>query len=114
MAEEEQRIRDFKFDRILNSGNLFLNYNLLSSSLTLSDTGRKSLNMLGTINGQQAILIAEKTFFNVTDLSTFTNSSVGLHEITLLERNDIYHWFLASQFQDADKSAGVKLTLIYP
>jgi len=32
----------------------------------------------------------------------------------MLDRNDIYHWFLASLHQDATLNASVKITLIYP
>ena len=56
----------------------------------------------------------EKTFFNTESLENFTLQTTGLQDISLLDRNDIYHWFHATLFQDAASSAAVKLTLIYP
>jgi len=84
--------------------------------MIVADTGRKTLNLLGTVHDECAILIAEKTFFNVSPptLSAFTQTSTGLQDVSMLDRNDIYHWFLASLHQDATLNASAKITLIYP
>ncbi|RPB04284.1 scavenger mRNA decapping enzyme [Choiromyces venosus 120613-1] len=94
-AEQEAKLRKFTFTRILNQ-----------------DTKTKTVNLLGEIESTPAILIAEKTAFNVTD-SHLTKFSHHLHlpKVSLIERNDIYHWFLASQNSEYGE---VKLTLIFP
>lgn len=101
---EEEILRRFQFKFLINQ-----------------DTGRKSVNLLGTIDSQPAILIAEKTAFNVTEfnLAKFPHTS-KLPALSLMERNDIYHWFLASQSSPttpdelARGGGDVKITLIYP
>ncbi|KAF3935563.1 hypothetical protein ABW19_dt0203014 [Dactylella cylindrospora] len=93
----EENLRSFKFERILNQ-----------------DTGRKTLNLLGTINGQNAILTAEKTAFNTNSISSFVSSETGLTTLHLLQKNDIYHWFMGTLQQDAATNAGVKVNMIYP
>lgn len=101
---EEETLRRFQFQSLLNQ-----------------DTGRKSVNLVGSIDSQLAILIAEKTAFNVADfnLAKFPHTS-KLPALSLMERNDIYHWFLASQSSPttpdelAQGGADVKITLIYP
>ncbi|CAZ85248.1 unnamed protein product [Tuber melanosporum] len=94
-AEEEARLRRFNFTRILNQ-----------------DTGTKTVNLLGEIESTPAILIAEKTAFNVTG-AHLTKFSHDLHlpKVTLIARNDIYHSFMASQNSEYGE---VKLTLIFP
>ncbi|KAK6515246.1 hypothetical protein TWF506_007589 [Arthrobotrys conoides] len=98
MAEiAEQDLRAFKFERILNE-----------------DTGRKTLNLLGTIKGLPAIITAEKTAFNTTSPSLFVSPSEGLLSLTLLQKNDIYHWFLSTISQSPTSNAAAKVNLIYP
>ncbi|KAF8537557.1 HIT-like domain-containing protein [Trichophaea hybrida] len=80
------------------------------------DTHTKSLNVLGSIDSQQAIIIAEKTAFSI-NIKSFDNFSLldNLSALSLVEQNDIYHWFLASQISgELPQHADVKLTLIYP
>ncbi|KAF3936037.1 hypothetical protein ABW20_dc0100194 [Dactylellina cionopaga] len=93
----EDNLRSFKFERILNQ-----------------DTGRKTLNLLGTISGHPAIITAEKTAFNTTSPSLFVTSESGLTSIRLLQKNDIYHWFMGTLSQSATDNAAVKVNLIYP
>lgn len=101
---EEDLLRRFQFQFLLNQ-----------------DTGRKSVTLLGRIDASPAVLIAEKTAFNTTDfnLSKFPHTS-KLPALSLMERNDIYHWFLASQYSPTSRDelaqggADVKITLIYP
>ncbi|KAI5805131.1 HIT-like domain-containing protein [Geopyxis carbonaria] len=96
---EEDCLRNFVFERLLNQNTL-----------------AKSVNLLGNINSQQAIIIAEKTAFNVsTDILEAFSSKENLSEVSLLDKNDIYHWFLASQTSGAlPLHAEAKITLIYP
>ncbi|KAF3924037.1 hypothetical protein ABW21_db0206588 [Orbilia brochopaga] len=94
----EENLRAFKFERILNQ-----------------DTGRKSLNLLGTIDGKPAIITAEKTAFDASRAPSLASSSDGLEALNLLQKNDIYHWFLATyQQSSADGEAAAKINLIYP
>ncbi|KAK6544656.1 hypothetical protein TWF694_001344 [Orbilia ellipsospora] len=93
----EQDIRSFKFERILNQ-----------------DTGRKTINLLGTISGLPAIITAEKTAFNSTSPASFVSPEQGLTSLNLLQKNDIYHWFMGTIAQSATENAAVKVNMIYP
>ena len=75
-----------------------------------SDTRTKSINLFGRIDSIPAILLAEKTAFDIANLTEFPHC-LHLPEVSLLDRNDVYHWFLASQ---SSAYGGVKLTLIHP
>ena len=82
------------------------------------DTGTKSVNLLGQIESQDAIIVivAEKTAFNTSleVLQKFQDSS-NLSAFTLLGGNDIYYWFLASHHHpDIAHRPDIKFTLIYP
>lgn len=74
------------------------------------------MNLLGAIDSQPAIIIAEKTAFIAEPefLKVFSQLS-HLSALSLIERNDIYHWFLASQTSgELPRHAEAKLTLIFP
>ncbi|PWW72188.1 scavenger mRNA decapping enzyme [Tuber magnatum] len=94
-AEEEAKLRKFSFTRVLNQ-----------------DTKTKVVNLLGEIESTPAILIAEKTAFNITG-THLTKFSHDLHlpKVSLIDRNDIYHSFLATQNSEYGE---VRLTLIFP
>lgn len=80
------------------------------------DTRTKTVNLLGKIDSQSAIVIAEKTAFTTDPefLESFSQPS-HLSALSLVERNDIYHWFLASQATgELPRHAEAKLTLIFP
>ena len=86
------------------------------------------VNLLGTIDSQPAIIIAEKTAF-ATDqapahpLDSFLHPSAAIH---LIEQNDVYRWFLLASSQNQSSGGGgdlpqqlqqhaeVKATLIFP
>jgi len=73
-------------------------------------------NLLGTIDGQTAIVIAEKTPFAVDEsiLASFVQPK-HISALSLIERNDIYHWFLATQAPgELPQYPGAKITLIFP
>ncbi|EPS45643.1 hypothetical protein H072_370 [Dactylellina haptotyla CBS 200.50] len=97
MGTPEENIRSFKFERVLNQ-----------------DTGRKTLNLLGTIDGQYAIITAEKTAFSATSPATLVSPDQGLTALNLLQKNDIYHWFMGTIAQSAADNAAVKVNMIYP
>jgi m7GpppX diphosphatase len=86
------------------------------SHATTSDTRTKTINVLGTIDSQPAIIIAEKTAFSTeSDLLRSFSQKTHLPILSLIEHNDIYHWFLASQASgELPRCAEAKLTLIYP
>ncbi|KAK9494942.1 HIT-like domain-containing protein [Lipomyces doorenjongii] len=98
--ESIQLIRRFQFERVLNH-----------------DTRSKLINILGTIDSTPAILIVEKTAFTAHDeaaiakLQTVEN---GISSIRLLDRNDIYRWYMAVLVQDLEISPGAKVSLIWP
>jgi m7GpppX diphosphatase len=119
-SPEEDALRKFVFEKVLNQGDLSqcargdCVVHLLSTNIP--DTRAKSVNLLGKIDSQPAILIAEKTAFNVEPefLETFAAPS-SVSALSLIQRNDIYHWFLASQVSGGlPQHAEAKLTLIYP
>jgi hypothetical protein len=96
---EIETIRKFVFERLLNQ-----------------DTRTKSVNLLGTIDSQPAIIIAEKTAFPTeSDILESFSRDTHLPALSLIEHNDIYHWFLASlESGELPRCAEAKLTLIYP
>lgn len=88
----------------------------MSWERAILDTGTKSINLLGQIASQDAIILVEKTAFNTSPeaLHKFSDPS-NLSAVRLLDKNDIYHWFLASHpAPDIAHRPDVKLTLIYP
>jgi m7GpppX diphosphatase len=69
----------------------------------------KYASVLGSIEGQAAILIIEKTAFgeNVSSITTDNESPT----LKLLQHNDIYRWYLASLSQE---TMSIKATIIFP
>lgn len=83
------------------------------SSLLNQDQAGRRISLLGTIDSQPALLLAERAAF-ATDpdhLSTFPTS---LSSIKNLGANDIYSWFLASSSPSDGQPPDLKLNLIYP
>lgn len=81
-----------------------------------TDTRTKLVNLLGSIDSQPAIIIAEKTAFSTEQdvLASFAQTE-NLTALSLIEHNDIYHWYHASQASgELPKHAEAKLTLIFP
>lgn len=72
--------------------------------------------MLGKIEGIEAILIIEKTAFNVNinGQSGLLYAEEMITSMKLLEHNDIYHWFLGTAKQDLDDHPSLKISMIYP
>ncbi|RPA82600.1 scavenger mRNA decapping enzyme [Ascobolus immersus RN42] len=99
-TDSVQLARQFEFVKILNENPL-----------------NKSLNLLGKIDGQDAIIIAEKSAFDATPeaLAVFT-APTTLEKIKENGQNDIYHWFLANFHHEnnGESRHDLKFTLIHP
>ena len=89
-----------------------------SSRLLSSDQAGRRISLLGTIDSQPAVLIAERAAFDTS--STIIDSfSTSLQNIKNLGANDIYAWFLANSNSNVAVGNGnappdFKLNLIYP
>ncbi|KAF2473805.1 scavenger mRNA decapping enzyme [Lindgomyces ingoldianus] len=81
--------------------------------LLKQDQAGRRISLLGTIDSQPAILVAERAAF-ATDSSHLTSFSTSLSSIKNLGANDIYSWFLASSGQFSTQPPDLKLNLIYP
>jgi m7GpppX diphosphatase len=95
-AHVESLIPKFKLTRLLNQ-----------------DQAGRRISLLGTIDSQPAILLAERAAFETShdQLSSFPSS---LSNIKNLGANDIYSWFLASTAATETQPPDLKLNLIYP
>lgn len=92
----ESLIPKFKLDRLLNQ-----------------DQAGRRISLLGTIDNEPAILLAERAAFDISPqhLSAFSTS---LNSIKNLGANDIYNWYLASTSSTSSSPPDLKLNLIYP
>ncbi|CAN6614763.1 m7GpppX diphosphatase [Trichomonascus vanleenenianus] len=72
----------------------------------------KSATLLGTIDGEPAIVTLEKLPFNITDPDFL--KSLNLAEVRNLDVNDIYSWNVATVHQDLETRPAAKVNLIYP
>ncbi|ODQ82280.1 hypothetical protein BABINDRAFT_158907 [Babjeviella inositovora NRRL Y-12698] len=101
-----------------------------------SDPQIKTLSLLGSIDGQQAIISVEKTAFPViqaTDAEpsskkqklvdgksflTCQSPTFDINELVtslkVINHNDIYHWSLGLLEQNLETNPAVKLNLVYP
>ncbi|KAF2032642.1 scavenger mRNA decapping enzyme [Setomelanomma holmii] len=100
-AKVEALIPKFQLTRLLNS-----------------DQAGRRISLLGTIESQQALFIAERAAFDTSD-SNLRSFSTSLRNIKNLGANDIYSWFLANSnpnFTGTDGQAppDFKLNLICP
>jgi m7GpppX diphosphatase len=95
-ARVESLIPKFQLTRLLNQ-----------------DQAGRRISLLGTIDSQTAILLAERAAFTTEHdyLSTFSTS---LSSIKNLGANDIYSWFLAHSKSSSSQPPDLKLNLIYP
>ncbi|GEQ69729.1 hypothetical protein JCM33374_g3403 [Metschnikowia sp. JCM 33374] len=78
-----------------------------------TDTQTKSIVILGTIDGENAIVTLEKTAFAVSNLGDARLDAL-VNGIQLINSNDVYFWSLANLVQDLDSSPGAKVNFIYP
>lgn len=98
-SKVEALIPKFKLTRLLNS-----------------DQAGRRISLLGTIDDQPALFIAERAAFDTTERN-LTTFSASLRNIKNLGANDIYAWFLANSnpnASDAQPPPDFKLNLIYP
>lgn len=100
-AHVESLIPKFKLNRLLNS-----------------DQAGRRISLLGTIDSQDALLIAERAAFDTSD-SNMKGFSTSLRNIKNLGANDIYAWFLANSNSsavegDSQPPPDFKINLIYP
>jgi m7GpppX diphosphatase len=100
-AKVEALIPQFQLTRFLNS-----------------DQAGRRISLLGTINSQPALLIAERAAFS-TDPAVLNSFSTSLRNIKNLGANDIYFWFLANSNpnfvgEDGTAPPDFKINLIYP
>ncbi|KAJ4301639.1 hypothetical protein N0V90_003732 [Kalmusia sp. IMI 367209] len=98
-AKVESYIPRFELNRLLNQ-----------------DQAGRRISLLGTIDTQPALLIAERAAF-ATDHAHLSTFPTSLTKIKNLGANDIYSWFLANSnpsSTDNDVPPDFKLNLIYP
>ncbi|ORY09683.1 HIT-like domain-containing protein [Clohesyomyces aquaticus] len=102
-AHVESLIPKFQFTRLLNQ-----------------DQAGRRISLLGTIDSQPAVLLAERAAF-ATDTSHLNSFSTSLSSIKNLGANDIYSWFLANISHTSSSTPpsdaqppDLKLNLIYP
>lgn len=77
--------------------------------------------MLGSIDGKQGILIAERTAFATESLEVLKAFHAAIQRVNNLGDNDIYRWYLASSGdgketngKDQGNTSDLKLNLIWP
>lgn len=92
--------------------------NLKTKGLTkrFPDQNGRRIAILGSIDGQQGILTAERTAFATESLGVLKAFHSSITRVNNLGDNDIYRWYLASSGIDADghPSHDLKLNLIWP
>ncbi|KAF1964585.1 scavenger mRNA decapping enzyme [Bimuria novae-zelandiae CBS 107.79] len=88
----------------------------LTRLLNQDQAGRR-ISLLGTIDAQPALLVAERAAFAI-DHAHLTSFPTSLTKIKNLGANDIYSWFLANSNPSGTSTNDVppdfKLNLIYP
>lgn len=77
------------------------------------DQGGRRITLLGTIDGSQALLTAERAAFP-SDLKSIEAFRVAITDVKNLGNNDIYRWYLASSNHSSGDPPSLKLNLIYP
>ncbi|KAL4800011.1 HIT-like domain-containing protein [Aspergillus venezuelensis] len=86
------------------------------SKLLKQDQNGRRIVLLGTIDDQQGLLIAERTAFATETLAVLKAFHSSITRINNLGDNDIYRWYLASSGIDTDghPSHDLKLNVIWP
>ena len=77
------------------------------------DQGGRRVTLLGTIDGSQALLIAERAAFP-SEFETLKAFHAAITKVDNLGENDIYRWYLASSGITEGTPSDLKLNLIYP
>lgn len=81
--------------------------------LLKSDPQTKSIALLGSIHGKDAIITLEKTHFLIPESGDIDLQTV-VQEVEVIQNNDIYYWSKAKLNQSLSQFPGGKLNLIYP
>ncbi|KAL4957996.1 HIT-like domain-containing protein [Aspergillus filifer] len=86
------------------------------SKLLKQDQNGRRIVLLGTLDGQQGLLIAERAAFATESLAVLKAFHSSITRINNLGDNDIYRWYLAASGIDADghPSHDLKLNVIWP
>ncbi|KKK15470.1 hypothetical protein P175DRAFT_0460495 [Aspergillus ochraceoroseus IBT 24754] len=86
------------------------------SRLLKQDQNGRRIALLGSIDGKQGILTAERAAFATESLASLKAFHSAITRVNNLGDNDIYRWYLASSGSDADgqPSHDLKLNLIWP
>ncbi|KAL3476248.1 HIT-like domain-containing protein [Aspergillus californicus] len=84
--------------------------------LLKQDQGGRRMVLLGSIDGQQGLLTAERTAFATESLAALKAFYSAITRVNNLGDNDIYRWYLASSGTDSSGHAAhdLKLNLIWP
>ncbi|KAL2814066.1 HIT-like domain-containing protein [Aspergillus cavernicola] len=84
--------------------------------LLKQDQNGRRMVLLGSINGQQGLLAAERAAFATESLGVLRAFHSAITRVNNLGDNDIYRWYLASSGTDSDghQSHDLKLNLIWP
>ncbi|BDD55755.1 hypothetical protein MPDQ_007335 [Monascus purpureus] len=79
------------------------------------DQNGRRIALLGSIDGKQGILIAERAAFATESLQVLKAFHSSISRISNLGDNDIYRWYLASSAAGADgQPPDLKINIIWP
>ncbi|KAJ5674250.1 hypothetical protein N7462_009689 [Penicillium macrosclerotiorum] len=87
------------------------------TKLLKQDQNGRRIALLGTIDDQQGILIAERAAFGTESLEVIQAFHAAITRVKNLGDNDIYRWYLASSNGNSQSNEGqedLKLNLIWP
>ncbi|KAL6233662.1 hypothetical protein BDW75DRAFT_231778 [Aspergillus navahoensis] len=86
------------------------------TKLLKQDQNGRRIILLGSIDGQQGLLIAERAAFATESLAVLKAFQSSITRVNNLGDNDIYRWYLASSGIDSDgyPSHDLKLNVIWP
>lgn len=86
------------------------------NNLIPTDQNGRRIAMLGSIDGKQGILVAERTAFATESLEALRAFHAAIARVNNLGDNDIYRWYLASSGTDngAQSQPDLKLNIIWP
>lgn len=94
MSDISSLVKQFSFSKILKT-----------------DPQTKSIVLLGTIDSKDAIVSLEKSHFLNESVE---NINSLIHDLQIINQNDIYYWSLTSLNQKLPEIPGAKLNIIYP
>lgn len=88
------------------------------AKLLKQDQQGRRITLLGTIDGEQGILTAERAAFSTESLKVLQAFHAAITRVKNLGDNDIYRWYLASSNGSSDGNGetqqDLKLNLIWP